>query len=423
MRELLLGLDIGTSACKAAVFHSDGEVIATESKSFPMYHPERGYAEQDPNDWWNAVSYCTRKIFADKNISPHEISAIGIDGQSWAAVPVDKEGVCLCNSPLWMDTRTKDICNDINNKIGARNIFSISGNPLKPGYTTPKVIWYKKNLPEIYSRISKILQSNGYIAFRLTDELTQDISQGYGWHCFDMRKGTWSYDMARELGIDTRFLPEIVPCDKVIGGVTKTASLETGLIEGTPVVAGGLDAACSWLQSKHGVLVVRRGGAFWADFNHYLKCLERHGCRAIVFGQSHEDRDAWSGEFYRLASKDVIISNAIYGHGWEYDKIPRWKQRAWDTFEATEKAGFTQFPCASNWVMKDKVPQPLPTGKDYPQDPEAIAWFVKFCRERIDPSRLMGFMVAPWGEINPALQYYWESAIDQLDEALKGDRT
>ena len=185
----------------------------------------------------------------------------------------------------------------------------------------------------------------------------------------------------------------------------------------------GLDEECSWLQSKQGVLIVRRGGAFWTDFNHYLKCLERHGCRAIVFGQSHEDRDAWASEFYRLASKDVIISNAIYGHGWEYDKIPRWKQRAWDSFEATEKAGFTQFPCASNWVMKDKVPEPCPTGKDYPQDPEAIAWFVKFCRERIDPSRLMGFMVAPWGEIKPALQYYWESAIDQLDEALKGKRT
>ena len=257
MRELLLGLDIGTSACKAAVFHSDGEVIATESKSFPVHHPQRGYAEQDPNDWWDAVSYCTRKMFAEKKVSPHEIAAIGIDGQSWAAVPVDKNGMCLCNSPLWMDTRAKDICNEVNNKIGAKNIFSISGNPLKPGYTTPKVIWYKKNLPEIYSRISKILQSNGYIAFMLTGELTQDISQGYGWHCFDMRKGTWSYDTARELGIDTRLLPDIFPCDKVIGGVTKSASSETGLIEGTPVVAGGLDAACGAL----GVGVIREGEA------------------------------------------------------------------------------------------------------------------------------------------------------------------
>ena len=247
MRELLLGLDIGTSACKAAVFHSDGEVIATESKSFPVHHPERGYADQDPNDWWQAVSYCTRKIFAEKNVSPHEISAIGIDGQSWAAVPVDKNGNCLCNTPLWMDTRAKEICNDINNRIGAKNIFSISGNPLKPGYTTPKVIWYKKNLPEVYSHTHKILQSNGYIVFMLTGELTQDMSQGYGWHCFDMRKGTWSYDMAHELGIDSRLLPDIVPCDKVVGGVTKSAAIETGLIEGTPVVAGGLDAACGAL--------------------------------------------------------------------------------------------------------------------------------------------------------------------------------
>ncbi len=247
MRELLLGLDIGTSACKAAVFHADGEVIATESKSYPVCSPERGYMEQDPNEWWKAVSFCMRKIFSDKNVSPREIASIGIDGQSWAAVPVDKNGQCLCNTPLWMDTRAKDLCADINNSIGAVNIFSISGNPLKPGYTTPKVIWYKKNLHEVYSHTYKILQSNGYIVYMLTGKFTQDISQGYGWHCFDMRKGVWSYDMAHELGIDTRLLPEIVSCDKVVGGVTKSASLETGLIEGTPVIAGGLDAACGTL--------------------------------------------------------------------------------------------------------------------------------------------------------------------------------
>ena len=183
----------------------------------------------------------------------------------------------------------------------------------------------------------------------------------------------------------------------------------------------GLDEECSWLQSRHSVLIVRRGGAFWQDFNHYLKCLDRHGARPIAFGPSHEDREKWTEEFYRRASRETIISNAIYGHGLVYDTLPVWKKRAWDSFEAADKAGFTQLPCASNWVSKENVPKPWPTGKDYPQDPEAIGWFVKFCRERIDPSRLMGFMAAPWGEINSALQFYWENAIDQLADATKGE--
>ena len=185
----------------------------------------------------------------------------------------------------------------------------------------------------------------------------------------------------------------------------------------------GLDEECSWQQGRHSLIVVRRGGAFWQDFNHYQKCLDCHGARQIAFAPEHEDRSAWREEFLRRASKELIISNAIYGHGWEYDKIPKWKQRAWDSFAATEKAGFTQFPCTSNWVSKEKVPKPWPTGKNYPQDPEAIGWFVKFCHERIDPARLMGFMAAPWGEIKPELQFYWESAIDQLADAMKGAKT
>lgn len=255
MRTLLLGIDIGTSACKTAVFDTTGKVLASCSKSYPVYRPEHGYAEQNPDDWFKAVSECTRDIFTQTDITPSEIAAIGIDGQSWAAVAIDKNGECLCNTPLWMDTRTQKICTDLNNIIGHEKIFNLCGNPLKPGYTTPKVLWYKENFPELYSRIDKILQCNGYIAYRLTGEIQQDISQSYGWHCFDMRSGKWSFDMANEMGIDTHLLPEIVSCDEIIGHVTHEASSITGLTTGIPVVAGGLDAACGTLGAgvtKHG---------------------------------------------------------------------------------------------------------------------------------------------------------------------------
>ena len=119
----------------------------------------------------------------------------------------------------------------------------MAGNSLQPSYATAKILWYKENLPEVYAKIDKILQSNSFIAFKLTGAVSQDLSQGYGLHCFDMRTGKWNEAMCEKLGIPVEFLPEIVPCDHVVGTVTKKAAEECGLAEGTPVVAGGLDAA------------------------------------------------------------------------------------------------------------------------------------------------------------------------------------
>ncbi len=262
MRELLLGIDIGTSACKVAVFDTGGNVIKSLNGKYHAIHSQNGWAEQNPEDWWNAVISCIREILTDGNINASEISAIGIDGISWAAVAMDNHGECLCNTPLWFDTRSQEICDELNRNLGRENIFRISGNPMKPGYTTPKVLWYKKFMPEVYSRINKILQSNGYIAFKLTGEYSQDLSQGYGWHCFDMRTGKWDDRMISEMRLDKKFLPEIVACDKVIGRVNHVAAIQTGLREGTPVVAGGLDAACGTLGAGviHGGETQEQGG-------------------------------------------------------------------------------------------------------------------------------------------------------------------
>jgi xylulokinase len=123
----------------------------------------------------------------------------------------------------------------------------LCGNPVSPCYTWPKIIWYRENRPEVFEKTERILQSNSYIAFRMTGEITQDLSQGYGLACFDMRKGRWDDDACEALGIPRKFLPEIVNCHQVIGRLTKEAAEQTGLKEGTPVVAGGLDAACGTL--------------------------------------------------------------------------------------------------------------------------------------------------------------------------------
>lgn len=246
MSEILLGIDIGTSSCKAAAFSRDGTVLAQSSRSYPVYYPEAGWAEQNPDDWWKAVCAAIRELFK-KGVDSSDICGIGVDGQSWSAIAVDREGKVLCNTPIWMDTRAKKICAELKTRFNEEQLFRTNGNPLQPTYTMPKVLWYKEHRPEVYRNTYKILQSNSFIVYRLTGAMTQEPSQGYGWCCYDIARGEWDKDLCREMGVEPALLPDIFPCDAVVGTVTVKAAEETGLRPGTPVVAGGLDAACGTL--------------------------------------------------------------------------------------------------------------------------------------------------------------------------------
>lgn len=245
MAKLLLGIDIGTSACKVAVFEKSGKVIAQTNKPYKLYYPNPGWVEQNPDEWWNAIVDGIKEIL--KTVSADDIAGIGIDGQSWSAIPVDKAGNCLHNTPIWMDTRARDICERVVSEVGFDEIFEVAGNGFEPAYTTPKMLWFKENKPEIYNNTYKFLQSNSYIGMKLTGNMTQDLSQGYGIHFFDMKKCQYDEKLAGKLGLTVDKVPELVECHSVIGEVTEEAAKITGLAVGTKVVAGGLDAACGTL--------------------------------------------------------------------------------------------------------------------------------------------------------------------------------
>lgn len=243
----LLGIDVGTSACKVAIFTLDGKVVSSSASNYKVYYPKPSYVEQDPREWWGSVCIAIKECLSNSNVEASQIAGIGIDGQSWSAIPIDKEGNVLHNTPIWMDTRAKDICERTVDKIGADRILSISGNPFEATYSTPKILWFKENKKEVYKNTHMFLQSNSYIAYKLTGEITQDKSQGYGLHVYDNSKNTYDSKLADDMGIDLGKLPPIYNCHDVVGVVTKKAALETGLKINTPVVAGGLDAACGTL--------------------------------------------------------------------------------------------------------------------------------------------------------------------------------
>ncbi len=247
MGTYLLGIDIGTSACKVAIFEKSGTVLAQSNQPYQLYYPNPGWVEQDADEWWHAICDGIKDVLAKSGIAPADIAGIGIGGQSWSAIPVDKDGNALARTPIWMDTRARDICDRVKADVGFERIFSVAGNDFLPSYTTPKMLWFKEQAPDIYKKTYKFMQSNSYIALKLTGVMSMDLSQGYGVHFFKMDDCTVDADLAKELGLSADQIPELYECHDIVGKVTAQAAALTGLAEGTPVVAGGLDAACGTL--------------------------------------------------------------------------------------------------------------------------------------------------------------------------------
>lgn len=245
--DMLLGIDIGTSACKIAVFREDGKVVAQSSQPYSVYYPRSGWAEQDADEWWNAVCAGIREVLAQDGVRVEDIRGIGVDGQSWSAIPVDRNGNALARTPIWMDNRCRDICERVKAGVGGDSIFRIAGNMFLPSYSTPKMLWFKEERPGIYEKTDRFLQSNSYIVLKLTGVLSQDLSQSYGVHFFDINTLCYNDSLAKKLGLSTELAPPLYRCDQIVGTVSRAAADQTGLRTGTPVVAGGLDAACGAL--------------------------------------------------------------------------------------------------------------------------------------------------------------------------------
>lgn len=247
MKQQLLGIDIGTSACKVAVFDEDGKVMAQANRPYRVYYPQSGWAEQNPEEWWEAICDAVREVLAEENVNAEQIKGIGVDGQSWSAIPVDENGRVLHNTPIWMDTRARHLCEKVKEEIGADEIFRVAGNDFLPSYVTPKLIWFREEKPEVFRKTYKFLQSNSYIVMKLTGEMSQEYSQCYGIHFFHMEKRIYDTALAEKMGLSPELMPKLCGCDEIVGSVTKEAAEKTGLKIGTPVVAGGLDAACGAL--------------------------------------------------------------------------------------------------------------------------------------------------------------------------------
>jgi xylulokinase len=237
----ILTVDVGTSSTKTALWAEDGRLLAETTAAYTLNRPDAVSAEIDPERWWDAVCASIRQVMSGQDAS--EVGGIGVDGVSWTLIPVDRECRALYPALIWLDRRAQAETDWLNAQPDAERLIALDANPLDAAYITPKLLWLKRQHPAIFEAADCFLGASGYITARLTGEFTCDLTQAYGYHCFDMANARWDADAAKRLGIPLEKMPRLCPCTEVVGGVTAAAAAQTGLNAGVPVIGGCLDAA------------------------------------------------------------------------------------------------------------------------------------------------------------------------------------
>lgn len=256
--EYLIGIDIGTSATKTVLFDEQCNVICTASKEYPMYQPQNGWAEQKPEDWWQAVVDTLKEITAKSNVPKESIKGIGLSGQMHGLVLLDKNNQVIRPSIIWCDQRTSAECEEITNKIGAQKLIEITANPALTGFTASKILWVRNHEPQNYEKCRHILLPKDYIRFMLTGEYATEVSDASGMQLLDIPKRNWSKEVLSKLEIDSALLGKVYESPEVTGTITKQVAELTGLSEKTIVVGGAGDNAAAAVGNG----VVQDGKAF-----------------------------------------------------------------------------------------------------------------------------------------------------------------
>ncbi len=249
---LLLGADVGTSSLKVVLFDEDLRALAQSRQEYATAYPGPGCAEQDPDDWVRAFIRGSREVLEAAHAAPRDIAAVGIDGMSSLALPVDGRGVPLRPAMIWLDRRATAEASS-GRSSHERQLLAVAGNRSDPSCFAPKVAWIRDHEPAVYREAASFLHCNAYLVQRLTGAFTMDVSEaGLSLVC-DIRTGRYSQELVEAWGLDRRKLPEVARCTDVVGRIAPALASETGLGAGTPVVAGAMDnvAATVGLGLRH----------------------------------------------------------------------------------------------------------------------------------------------------------------------------
>jgi xylulokinase len=237
-----LGIDVGTGGTRAVLVDRSGNVVASHAtEHVPFQSDHQGWAEQDPEDWWRAAQESIRAVLATASCEPTAIQAVGLTGQMHGAVLLDAHGEVLRPSLIWCDTRSAPQCDWLHATLGRERVIDLTCNPALPNFTLTKILWVRDHEPEIFARVAHILCPKDYVRYRLSGVYAMDVQEASGTLLLDVTHRRWSREMAEVAGVRMEWLPELFESADICARVNAAAATTTGLLAGTPIVAGAGD--------------------------------------------------------------------------------------------------------------------------------------------------------------------------------------
>ena len=243
MERFIIAHDLGTSGNKATLFTTEGKLVRSFTVPYDVQFFHGNYAQQDPENWWDAVCDATKAVLEGED--PAKVAAMSFSAQMQGCLVVDKHGNPLRDAIIWADQRAVEEAKELEEKVGFRRMYEITGHRVSPSYSIEKLMWLKKHEPEVYGKTYKMLQAKDYIICRATGNFVTDYSDASGTNALDLQKLEWSKEILKAAGIEKEKLPELKKSTDIAGYIQERVAGEIGLPAGTPVVCGGGDGPCS----------------------------------------------------------------------------------------------------------------------------------------------------------------------------------
>ncbi len=249
MDDLLLGIDVGTTAAKVALVGQDGRVEAVQQVAYRTQYLKPGWVEQQPEHWWDAVCAAVKEALDRTPGAPDRVAGLAVSSQAPALIALDQRGQVLRPALIWMDRRAEAEAQQLSESLGFERIFQITGNRPDPYFVAAKALWFQNHEPHLLAQTHKFVQVNGYINYRLTGLHAVDPTHAALMQLWHRASGEWSAEICGACGIDPAQLPACCPAHQVLGEVTASAAQATGLRPGTPVMVGMIDAVAAALEA------------------------------------------------------------------------------------------------------------------------------------------------------------------------------
>lgn len=258
MKRYIIAHDLGTTGNKATLYDQEGVLVGSAFYSYQTDFAHPSWAEQNPEDWWQAVCTSTHQLLKSTGVRGDDIACVTFSGQMMGCVPLDRQARPLRPAIIWADQRAVEQERWVGERVSFEDIYRLTGHRLSSSYSLHKILWLRDHQPDIYRDTYKFVHAKDAMVARLTGAFVTDPSDASGMNLYDLEQGRWSEPILDAVGLNPDQLPDVRPSIDVVGEVRPEVADEVGVAAGTPVVIGGGDGACAAV----GAGVVSEGTAY-----------------------------------------------------------------------------------------------------------------------------------------------------------------